>query len=186
MEEMSDAELVAQAQTGQQQAVAQLYRRHRPSIFRYTLAKVRDYQQAQDLTGEIFLRMVDHLPHYQMTGAPFTAWLFRIAHNHVISVSQKEARYQNIPIEEVEIMTGREDNPAMLVEKQLELEWLLAGLNHIDAKQREAVILRFLAGLSLKEVAHVLDRSIGSVKTLQHRGVLALRVALKQTEGGKL
>lgn len=183
MEEASDVELVEQAKTGQQQAIATLYRRHHTSIFRYSLAKLHDYQLAQDVTGEIFLRMVSHLPGYEITGAPFTAWLFRIAHNHIISVSQKETRYQQIGLDEAELTIRRQDNPALLVEQQLELEWLLAGLNLIDDSQREVVILRFLIGLSLKEVALVLDRSVGSVKTLQHRGVMALRVALKQTEG---
>ena len=175
----NDAKLVQQIQQGSGEAISILYRRHRPAILRYAQARVYDWQQAQDITGEIFLRMVTHLPQYQATGAPFTAWLFRIAHNYIISYRQQESRTPLLPISHADEQSRPEDNPARLVENQMEMEWVWHGLQQLDEVQRDVIVLRFLNGLSLQEAAHVLDKSVGAIKTLQHRGILALRVALQ-------
>ena len=179
MPELSDNALVRLVQNGDRQAMADLYQRHRPAIFRYVRSMVYDQQLAQDLTGEIFLRMVAHLPDYQLTGAPFSAWLFRIARNYTISYGKKESRLPLVALSEANRRIRPEDTPAVLVERQIELERILESLDQIDENQREVVILRFLVGLPLKEVAHILDKTVGAVKTLQHRGILALRLALK-------
>lgn len=180
MMEVSDSDLVSQVKHGNEEAMATLYQRHRPAVFRYVRSLVYDQQLAQDLTGEIFIRVVKHLPDYQITGAPFTAWLYSIARNYTISYRRKESRKQLVPIAEANGISRTEDNPAVLVERQLELEGILEGLDQIDQHQREVVVLRFLVGLSLKDVAHILDKTVGAVKTLQHRGIVALRLALKQ------
>ena len=175
----SDEQLVQQIQKGNEEALSILYRRHRPAILRYVQARIYDWQQAQDLTGEIFLRMVTHLPQYQITGAPFAAWLFRIAHNIVITHRQQEGRISLTPLSYADNHSLPQDNPAYLIEDKLEMEWVWHGLRQIDETQCDVIILRFLIGLSLQEVAHALDKSVGAIKTLQHRGILALRVALQ-------
>ncbi len=177
--EITDAELVEQVQAGQPTAMSELYQRHRTAVFRYALSKVYDPNWAQDITGEIFLRMVTHLPQYKITDVPFTVWLFRIARNYTITHLQKENRHQFVPLPETNELSRAEDNPARIVETQLELEWIWRGLQQLDEHQREVVVLRFLIGLPLQEVADTLDRTVGAVKTLQHRGITALRVALQ-------
>ena len=176
--DLSDAELVKQIQAGKEEAMSQLYRRHRPSLFRYALSKTYNQQLAEDIVGEIFLRMVQYLPTYQITGAPFTAWLFRIAHNTLITIAKKENRYLTVPLEDVNPPSNRDDGPDKQVEIQLSKEHIWQGLLHLDESQRDVVILRFLVGLSLKETAHALEKSVGAVKTLQHRGIQSLRIAL--------
>ena len=177
--EMTDAELVKQVQAGQTAAMSKLYQRHRTAVFRYTLSKVYDPNLAQDITGEIFLRVVSHLPRYKVTDVPFTVWLFRIARNYTITHQQKENRYQLMPISDTNELSRAEDNPARIVESQLELEWIWGGLQQLDEQQREVIVLRFISGLSLKEVATTLERTVGAIKTLQHRGIKALRTALQ-------
>ena len=178
-ESSSDKQLVQQIQQGSGDAMSILYRRHQPAILRYVQARLYNWQQAQDLTGEIFLNVVTHLPQYQITGAPFTAWLFRIAHNAVISHRQQESRTPLDPISHADNHSRPEDNPALLVENKLEMDWVRQGLAQLDEAQCDVIILRFLIGLSLQETADALERSVGSIKTLQHRGILALRVALQ-------
>lgn len=175
----SDEQLIQEIQTGNGEAMSILYRRHRPAIFRYVQARIYNWHQAQDITGEIFLRMVTYLPQYQITGAPFIAWLFRIAHNIIITHSQQESRIPLVPISHADNHAHPQDNPAQLVENKLQMEWVWQGLRQLDENQRDVIILRFLVGLPLKDVAHALDKNIGTVKTLQHRGILALRVALQ-------
>lgn len=178
MQELNDMELVKQAQTGSIAAVAELYDRHRSQIFRYIRFKVANTQAAQDLTGEVFLRMVDHLSDFQPRGVPFSAWLYRIAHNLVIRQGQQESRWSVVPLVYANNVSRNGDNPALVVERQLEVDSLWQGLENIDEIQREVITLRFIAGLSLKETAQVLDKTVAAVKTLQHRGILALQATL--------
>lgn len=178
MQTLDDMELVKQAQSGSLTAVGELYDRHRLRIFRYIRFKTANTQIAQDLTGEVFLRMVDHLPSFQPRDVPFSAWLYRIAHNLTIKQGQQESKWAVVPLVHADHVSRNGDNPAHVVERQLEMEWVWQGLEKIDESQREVLILRFVAGLSLKETAAALERTVAAVKTLQHRGVLALQVAL--------
>ena len=180
MLEPSDAELVEHAQNGDLDAVGQLYDRHRTRIFRYVRSRIYNTQLAQDLTGEIFVQMVTHLPRYRVTAVPFSAWLYRVAHNHIINhAGRKENRYQYVPLVFAGDVSRKEDNPARIVEQKLQLEAVQQALERIDEIQREVIILRFLLDFSLKEVADVMGKTVAAVKSIQHRGLLALEVAMK-------
>ncbi|MBK8985149.1 MAG: sigma-70 family RNA polymerase sigma factor [Chloroflexi bacterium] len=180
MHDLSDAELVERAQYGDLEAVGLLYDRHRTPIFRYVRARIYDTHLAQDLTGEVFLQMVAHLEDYQITAVPFSAWLYRIAHNHIVNyIGRKENQYQHVSLFEAGNLNQREANPARLVERQLTLEAVQQALERIDETQREIIILRFWLGYSLKEVATMLDKTVAAVKSHQHRGLLALEMVMK-------
>jgi RNA polymerase sigma-70 factor (ECF subfamily) len=180
MHDLSDAELVERAQNGAPEAVGLLYDRHHTRIFRYLRARIYDTHLAQDLTGEVFLQMVAHLPDYRSTGVPFSAWLYRIAHNHLVNhIGRKENQYQHVPLVWVGSLGHKDDNPAQVVERQLALEEVQQALERIDETQREVIILRFWLGYSLKEVAALLDKTVAAVKSQQYRGLLALEVAMK-------
>jgi RNA polymerase sigma-70 factor (ECF subfamily) len=175
---VDDMELVRQAQSGNITAVGELYDRHRPRIFRYIRFKTADTQVAQDLTGEVFLRMVDHLPGFQPRGVPFSAWLYKIAGNLIIKQGQRESSQPVVSLDYADTVSQNGENPALVVEQQLEMEWVWQGLDKIDENQREVLILRFIAGLSLKETAETLEKTVAAIKTLQHRGTLALQAVL--------
>jgi RNA polymerase sigma-70 factor, ECF subfamily len=178
--QLDDQALVKSAQNGNTQAVGELYDRHQERIFRYVRSRVYDHQLAQDLTGEIFTRMVTNLNQYENSGYPFTAWLYRIARNLIVDYQRRENRYMHVPIEEVYHVSADGFEPAAVVERQLSAERLQQALEEIDETQREVIRLRFLAGLSLQEVADTLDKTVGAIKAQQYRGLMALRVALKQ------
>jgi RNA polymerase sigma-70 factor (ECF subfamily) len=177
MQEVDDMDLVRQAQAGQIHAVGELYDRHRLRIFRFIRCKVANTQQAQDLTSEVFLRMVNHLADFEPRGVPFTAWLYRIARNLIIQDGQEAAAAAVVPLGQAEEMRSS-DNPAAAVEQQWQIEQVWQGLENLDPAQREVIVLRFVNGLSLKETAEALDRPVATIKTLQHRGILALQLAL--------
>ena len=179
MKEIDDMELVRQAQSGSVTAVGELYDRHRSRIFRYIRFKTGNKQVAQDLASEVFLRMVDHLADFQPRGVPFSAWLYRIAQNLIIKQGQHASKYPNVPLVFADNVSQNGNNPALVVERQLEMEWVWQSLENLDKNQREVIILRFIAGLSLKETADALEKTVAAVKTLQHRGILALQATLK-------
>jgi RNA polymerase sigma-70 factor (ECF subfamily) len=165
-------------------AFGELYDRHHRRIFRYVWGRVRDEQLAEDLTGEVFTRMVASLSTYRPTGAPFQVWLYRIAHNLVVDHYRKEGRRVIVPLDYVENLSVEKNDPLSVVERRLTLERVKNALTRLDPSQQEVVVLRFLAGLSLKEVALTLGRTVAAVKSLQHRGLVALRAALEQEQAG--
>lgn len=183
MHEIDDAELVRRAQRGDVAAVGTLYDRHHERIFRYVWSRTHDRHLAEDLTGEVFSRMVDHLPRYRRRAeVPFTAWLYRIAHNLVVDHYRREERATWVPLVWAEGVQVERSSAATAVERQLAVEEVMAALEQIDPVQCEVVRLRFLIGLSLGEVAAVVGKSAGAVKSLQHRGLKALRLALQPDE----
>jgi RNA polymerase sigma-70 factor (ECF subfamily) len=161
------------------EAIGALYDRHHPHIFRYLWSRVRDQHQAEDLTGEVFLRMLTHLPSYRWRGVPFRSWLYRIAHNLAMDTFRKQGKTDTIPLDQAASVTGNGVAPEVEVERHLTIERVKRALQEIDPLQGEVVVLRFLSGLSLREVALVLDKSVAAVKSLQHRGLVALRAELQ-------
>lgn len=180
MLENNDVALIEQAQGGSVDAVGELYDFHHQPIFRYVWSRVGDKQLAEDLTGEIFVRMVTNLTTYQPAGVPFRAWLYRIARNLLVDHFRSENGRAPIPLAQIDQLGDGKGRPAPIVENQLDLERIQAALVKIDPAQQEVIILRFISGLPLGEVAASLDKSVAAVKSLQHRGLKALRAALKQ------
>ena len=179
MSDESDAALVQRAQKGNVNAVGELYDRHHIRIFRYLWSRLHDKQLAEDLTGEVFVRMVAHLPGYRPTSIPFKAWLYRIAHNLMVDQYREQSSHPLEPLERAEGLDGERQNPAAAAEWQLNAEQVEHALRALDPAQQEVVVLRFLVGLSLQEVALALSKSVAAIKSLQHRGLAALRVSLQ-------
>jgi RNA polymerase sigma-70 factor (ECF subfamily) len=181
VQDSSDAELITRAQRGEVNAIGRLYDRHRESIFRYLWLRLDDRQLAEDLTGDVFMRMLDALPRYRVQGLPFRAWLYRIAHNLLVDYVRKMNRQVTVPLDAVEEQ-GTADDPDRAIEQILLSERLQVALLHLEPTQSEVVILRFLAGLSLHETALTLGKTEAAIKSLQHRGLSALRRALEPLE----
>jgi RNA polymerase sigma-70 factor, ECF subfamily len=176
--EGTDKDLVQRAQRGDVTAIGELYDGYHSHIFRYVWSRVRDRQTAEDLTGEIFARLITHLPGYRPQDVPFRAWLYRIAHNLVVDHFRLENGRSHTPLHLAEPVYETRPGPAAVVEQRLTLERVQQALEVIDPAQREVILLRFVMGLPLSEVALTLDKSLAAVKSLQHRGITALQAAL--------
>jgi RNA polymerase sigma-70 factor, ECF subfamily len=159
-------------------AADELYKEHHEHIFRFIWSRVHDAQFAEDLTGEVFTRMVANLSSYSDRLLPFRAWLYRIARNLIIDQQRKESSAR--ALQDVVAQPLDQTSPEDRAEAALTLERLRRALEKIDPEQQEVVELRFLAELSLEEVALVLNKSVPAVKALQHRGLAALRAHLKE------
>lgn len=185
MNDLSDADLVrciqnsSVAPVDSRMAIAILYDNHHERIFRYLWMRVGDRQQAEDLTGEVFARMVAKLPGYQNNGLPFEAWLYRIARNLLVDQYRRQNKVKWVQLEEASHLAVEEQDPSASPESRAIFAEIRQALERIDPQQREVVIMRFLLGLPIKEVALIMERSIPTIKALQFRGLRGLRSILE-------
>ena len=178
MPNLSSPELIASAQGGNEEAIGALYDAHCQAVFRYFKARLGDQQTAEDLTGEVFRRMLTALPQYRIIDLPFRAWLFRIAHNLLVDHYRRESSHTMVPLKEAENAREEEVDPASVVEQKLTMEHAYQALSDLETSQRDVLALRFLSGLSLKETALAVGRTEDAIKALQKRGLIALRLSL--------
>lgn len=178
--ETHSQDALARAQRGDAEAVGVLYDQHRDAILRYLWVRLGDHALAEDLTGDVFMRMLRALPNYRPGPVPFRAWLYRIARNLLMDYYRKTDERAAIPLHSVEAQAHPNNDLAAHAEQHLEIDRVRRALQRLDEGQREVVTLRFLAGLSLQETAAALDKTEAAIKALQHRGLAALRQALAE------
>ncbi len=174
---LEEKKLVRLAQQSDVEATAELYHRHAPAIFRYFYFRVNDQPTAEDLTGDVFLEMVKALPRYQDLGVPFAAWLFRIAHDQMVDHYRRAA---NRPTEELsEALLDGNPGPDVEAELRVETGRLHEALNFLTNEQQLVIQLRFIEGYSLDETAHIMEKTTGAIKAMQHRALSRLARKLK-------
>jgi RNA polymerase sigma-70 factor (ECF subfamily) len=168
--------VVEAARKGDAGALAQICERLYPRIYRYISYKVDDVRDAEDLAGEVFVRMLGSIRGQK---GNLEGWLFRIAGNLVTDHYRKRA-VRSGEVELSQEMAGGDD-PRETLERKLDGERLRKGLQALTEEQREIVILRFIMGYEHDEVAAMTGRSAGAVRALQFRALAALRNALGTT-----
>lgn len=175
-------ELVRRAQRGDLEAVAALYDRYAERVFRYCYTGLGDPQAAEDATSEVFLGVLKNLRTFQWRGEQsFEAWLFRIAHNVVISERRRRFR------KPVDLYPRAEEIPSVTPGPSAEREAVEAdGLGELwgavlrlPETYRQVLALRFVAGLSAEQAGEALGKSAGAVRVLQHRALKALQRELR-------
>jgi RNA polymerase sigma-70 factor (ECF subfamily) len=164
--------LIQQAQRGDREAVATLYRVHVRMIYRYMASRVYSDKDAEDLTAEVFVRMVEALPNYQITGAPFEAWLYRIASSRISDFYRSKANRQSEELPEN--LTGDEGSYEETMTEAQDVDSLRRALRQLPDEHQTILILRFVERKSHEEVALLLGRSVTAVKSAQHRALSKL------------
>ena len=175
---MQDEEsLVRRAQENDSQAFAQLYEAYFDRIYRYISMRIRNETEAQDLTQQVFLKLLKSISSYKSRGVPFSSWLYRIAHNLVIDFFRQQNKKATVDIEGLPLPDTGED-PQHMMEKQIDIEELKVATRKLTPAQQEVMALRFTSEMSIAECAQIMGKSEGAIKALQHAAVLALRKAL--------
>jgi RNA polymerase sigma-70 factor, ECF subfamily len=174
---LTQADLVA-ARQREPAAVTRVYTAYAPALFRFFMASVGNRQEAQDLTGGVFVSAIEGLPGFRGPVEALGGWLFRIARHDLYDFRRKQARSPGTtPLEdaldEAAIAAGVED-PEELALERLEGSRVMAAVQQLSPDQREVLLLRMAAGLTAPEVAAVLGKTTGAVKALQHRGLQSL------------
>ena len=147
-------------------------------VYRYLLARISDPELADEITSQVFLRLIEKIDIYRIgprdNVAIFSAWLYRLAHHKMVDVLRSHKRTQDAPLEHAaHVTTGQHLMEA--VEDRLDFERILASLQLLNDQQREVIVLRFVEELSIAETAQIMQKSEGAVKALQHRALETLR-----------
>jgi RNA polymerase sigma-70 factor (ECF subfamily) len=171
--------LVLAAQRGDEQAFGELYDAYVDRIYRYIYYRVSTPEIAQDLTSEVFLRMVEGLPGYQYRQLPLLAWLYRIAHSRIVDHYRRSRhRANDEDIEALNLGTETDLDGAMMT--SYHQQEVRNALSLLTDEQQQVIVLRFIEGHSLQKTADLLGKTIGAVKVMQHRALQSLNRVLAQ------
>ena len=178
----NDLELIKKAQRGDSHAFGVLYETHAPAIFRYLFAHLDSQMDAEDITGEVFLKTWQSLPNYIERGVPFLAFLFRIARNALVDHYRQNNRLVPKDPDEMDGYQAEEKTgPLELVGYQMEHHKIVELFNNLRPDYHSVLTLRFISDLSPEETAQVMNRSVGAIRVLQHRALAALREEMNKT-----
>ena len=174
---MQDEEsLVRRAQQRDPVALTQLYEENFDRIYRYIVLKIGDRTEAEDMTQQVFLNALKSISSFKWKGMPFSAWLYRIAHNQIVDYLRKKSKRVTVPLDES--LAAGDSDPGQVAEWKVEVEQLVLATKKLTKAQQEVISLRFAGELSVAEVARVMSKSEGAVKALQHSAIVALRKVL--------
>jgi len=162
---------VRNAQEGDRAALGFLYARYADDVCGYVRSIVRDQHEAEDITQQVFAKLIQVIGKYEERDVPFFAWILRVSRNVAVDHLRRQ---RAIPVEEVRGPDG-EEHGSTRRELTRDLREALAQLPH---DQREVLVLRHIAGLSPTEIALRTGRTEGSVHGLHHRGRRALKAEL--------
>lgn len=167
--------LVQRAQANDRAAFGELYELYCPKIYSYLAYHLNGRSEAaEDLTEEVFMKALQNLGSFQFREVPFSSWLYRIAHNHLIDHIRSIKKHQSVALDDAEHLLFERDK----LDARLDRQTLLVALAKITADQRQVVLLRIVQGMSILETARAVGKSEDSVKQLQSRGLKALKRVL--------
>jgi len=155
---------------------ADLYEKNFERVYAFIARRVGDRAEAEDLTSEVFHQAFANLARFEWRGAPFAAWLFRIARNAIIDRAKRAAREAEIP----PILDAPTEDGLDEIEQRAQIFRLVDGL---PADQRRVIEMRFAEEKSIREIAQVLGRTEGAIKQLQFRALQNLRTRAGDTNG---
>jgi len=167
------------------EAFGELYEIYVDRIYNYIYHRVGNHSDAQDLTSRTFFRALSNIHRYQNRGAPFVAWLYRIAHNLMANWHRDRSRRKVVSLDELIIVSPQDTAPERLAEKAEDLESLRRAIRKLSPDRQELLILKHSEGLSNAEIGRIMGRSEGAIKSLYHRTLLALRHELNKERRNK-
>jgi RNA polymerase sigma-70 factor (ECF subfamily) len=159
-----------------------VYEHYFEIVYAYVARRVRNRTEAEDMTAEVFRKTLQSLPRFKWTGAPFAAWLFRVASNIIADRAKRAAREGNVPGDE-DVRELRVPQPQQIELEQSERSANLFRLvSELSGDQHKVLIMRFVEEKSILEIASALGRSEGAVKQLQFRALASVRKRLDSGE----
>jgi RNA polymerase sigma-70 factor, ECF subfamily len=177
----AEADLVKRAQVLDEGALGALFDTYYPKLLNYGLLNFRDAQAAEDLASDVILRVLESIPSYRTRGVPLSAWIFRIARNRLVDIRRRVNRRREVGLEDSFEATAA-TAPPIAVERTLDNGQLCTALSQLTPVQEQVILLRFFKDLDVATVARIVGRSPSAVKSVQFRGLVALRRILEGQE----
>jgi RNA polymerase sigma-70 factor (ECF subfamily) len=177
-----DEDLLTRAQQFEPEALQTLHRQLYQPVYRYIYLKIGDANASQDLTSDVFLRMLEALKGGRGWQTTPNAWIFGIARNVVADHYRRRERRPEVELDE-NALPAADPGLAQTVIAAEEQTALLAAMEELTDEQRDVVFLRFMEGLSIKDVAEVMGKTEGAIKALQFRSMQALSKIMQQKGG---
>lgn len=165
------------------EAFGQLYELYVDRIYNYVYYRTGNMADAEDLTAKIFMRAMKHIPRYQDQGVPFSAWLYRIAHNLVANWHRDNSRRQMVALDDITHWHVGDESPEFATQLLEDKSLLLGAIRRLPADRQELLSLKFVERLSNAEIGDIMGRSEGAIKSLYHRTLLSLREDLHDRNG---
>ena len=175
----TERDLIERAAMRDREAFGKLYSQYIDKIYKYIYYKCSSVEEAEELTSQVFLKAWEAIGSFQWQGYSFGAWLYRIAHNQLID--HYRTHVQTLSLDSFHQYRGNEDTHGA-VERVLASEQVRKALKHLTQDQQRVVILRFLEGYSVPEIAAIMDKDPAAIRALQHRALVALRPWLAEAD----
>jgi len=177
--EITETELLTAAMSFDESALGELYDRYEAKIYSYIYRRTGEPALAEDLTAQVFLKMLEAIRKNKAWQSSFSGWLYRIAHNLVIDYYRRRDRQQQVSIDDM-VIASEGDSPVRFAELRLDAERLRSAIRSLTDEQAEVLSLRFFEGYSISEVANMMEKTDGAIKALQYRAVATLRHILEK------
>lgn len=171
----SDDEILVLASSGDRDAFGMLYERYVSKIFTYIYYRTGNTFDAEDLTERVFYRALKHIGNYDNRGLPFSAWLYRIAHNLVANWHRDNSRKKEITLDEGNLATHSQKHPEQELLVSEEQEQLITIFKYLPPERQQLLLLKYVDHLSNAEIGLIMGRTEGAIKSLYHRTLLSLR-----------
>ena len=172
--------LLERAKRYDEAALGELYDQYAPRIYAYIYSRLGDAQLAEDLTGDVFVRLMGAIQSERFWRTSFQAWLYRIAHNLVVDTFRRHRPTADVELNE-QLATSQDDVPS-LVAQRLSYRHLRAAIADLTPDQQQVLALRFGEGMTARQAADVMRKSTGAIEALQHRALARLRRLLKKEQ----
>lgn len=170
-----ESDLIALAKSGNRDAFGVLYERYVDRIYSYIYYRTGNRQDAEDLTSRTFNKALDHIKRFDDRGVPFSAWLYRIAHNLIANWHRDRSRKKEISLEDQVNLHAPGVSPERLVVTSEAREALLAAIRRLPDDRQQLILLKFGDNMPNAQIGAIMGRSEGAIKSLYHRTLLALR-----------
>ena len=178
---LEESEVVTLACEGDNHAFGELYERYVTRIYNYFYYRTGSNEDSEDLTARVFIRALKHIENYDDRGVPFSAWLYRIAHNLVANWHRDNSRRKIIPLDDYLVSSLPGDAPDLLAESKEQQDELLEAVRNLPEERQQLLYLKFVERLPNAEIGDIMDRTEGAIKSLYHRTLQALNQDLSST-----
>lgn len=175
MPPLTDEEALSLATGGDKIAFGELYDKYATRIYNYVYYRTGSPQDAEDITSRVFFRAMRHITNYTDRGVPFSAWLYRIAHNLVANWHRDSSRHQEVELEDGYRANKGEEHPETALLESEEQQALMLLIRNLPEERQQLLILKFVEHMSNAEIGQIMDRTEGAIKSLYHRTLLSLR-----------